>query len=182
MVRDRDLGRQGCGEPDLGIMVRGEPFPEEEVVFAGLVEAKAVDDDDLRHEGRVLDEAGDAALDRIEVEPAALEMKDEAVADDLFVDIHRAGQLVSPGDFMKNLSVPMFDVLGIIRKGDMKGFLAAQQVVGGEVDQAGCFSHPLARDEDAKVAFAQSAMNRFFQDPDRTALDDFFFEHERPLK
>ncbi len=61
-----------------------------------------------------LDQSADAGLNGFKIDCTALEVEDEAVADDFFINIHRVGQFVGAGDFVKNLGIPVFDVLRIV--------------------------------------------------------------------
>ncbi len=56
---------------------------------------------------------------------------------------------------------------------------ALEELVRGDVDQAGRLADALARGEDADIPFPQPARDRLFEDPQGAALDEFFLDRER---
>ena len=168
-------------EPDLEPELAGERLEFLQVLAGGSGEIIAVDDDRVGGELAERDHGLDAFEDLLGARTLLLEVHDDPVLDDLVVDVHGVLQFPVLGDLLEDVLVPGDDVVDAARIRDVDDGLALEQLVRGDVDQAGRLAHAFGRGEDADVPAAQPAVDGFLQNPQRAPLDQFGFDHRRTL-
>ncbi len=71
-------------------------------------------------------------------------------------------ELQLSGDFFEDILVPGDDIIDPARVGDVNNGLALEELVHGDMDEAGRFPHAFGGGQDTDLALSQSAVNGFF--------------------
>jgi hypothetical protein len=72
--------------------------------------------------------------------------------------IHCAIQVITPGDFVKNILVPRYNMARAFAEGHMDNVFAQKELVGGDVDKAGGFPDAFPGGNNADTTLAEAAV------------------------
>src|SRR5512137_1977310 len=176
------LAPERGAEPDLEAETPGEVLEQPEIARAGLGQVEAVDDQGLGPEAAVDDHGLERAQDLFGPGRVLLEVHDDPVADELVEVVQGRAHLGRLGQLFEDVLVPGHDVVDAAGVGDVDDRLPLEELVGGDVDEAGRLADALAAGQDADVAPAEAAGDRSLEDPQGAALDEFFFDRERHVR
>jgi hypothetical protein len=128
------------------------------VLRSGLSEIVPINDDSVNTEIAFFQKQGKVLLNFSDMRIVLLEINDDPVPDYIIMHIHCAIQVITPGDFVKNIFIPCYDVARAFTERHMDNMFAHKKLVGGDVDEAGGFPDAFPGGYNADTTLAEAAV------------------------